>query len=214
MSAEAATKETHSEPVTPVVPIEELAFVKARLPVLQPDKGDLVASKRAGDRTTFLVRKWKLLTDELPKIRTQTMGCLEAVEGKGGAVILRVCDRQRYDALQEAIVDRQAQITAIEQAMRELDSLNAGWIDELRSNRDALAGTERKQRAMLTSWATSALQKNSNSSRTAEEILKGDEQYQNRKTKVEAQVARSKATLDDLILRLERIEEILSSCGC
>jgi chromosome segregation ATPase len=209
----ATVRETASEPAKPpLVPIMELPFTRTRLPLLQAG-GNAVDAAHSRDRTCLLVGKWQALSDTLPKIRASTMTTQEAVEVKG-AVVLRIADREKYVSLQATIKDHQEQIASIEQAIRELDALNCGWLSEIRSQRDARSSVESQQRKMLSTWATAALNKGYNSKLSVEEILSKDQQYLDRKAKVESQIARAKTTLDALIPQIEKIEAVLSGVGC
>jgi hypothetical protein len=67
---------------------------------------------------------------------------------------------------------------------------------------------------MLSSWASSAIQRGANSRKSVEEILANDELYQDKKTKAARQIETSKKALAKLEPKLERIESILSSVGC
>ncbi|MEI6103137.1 MAG: hypothetical protein WCP70_04260 [Methanothrix sp.] len=213
MSA-AKVQEVSSGP-TPgaVMPIEQLPFVAARLSLLRADPHDAHARHHAQDRTFVLVHRWKVLVDQLPMIRSSTMGCLEAVEGKNG-ITFRIANREKYDTIQTTIREHSEQITRLEIAMRELDSVGCGWLDEMRSQRDSLAGAERQARSVLSSWASAAIQKNFGKSKSAEESLAEDPIYQAKKAGAEARIAKAKAELADLVPRLERIEDILSGVGC
>jgi chromosome segregation ATPase len=209
-----AAKEDTCVPMPGAVAIGELPFVTQRLALLLADPHDANARQHAQDRTSQAVFKWKILTDQLPKIRSSTTSCLEAVEGKGGAITLRIANREQYDTTQAAITEHTDQIIALERAIRELDALHCGWLDEMRGQRDSLSAVENQQRAMLTSWATSALQKKVHARMSAEDVLAKDEIYQDKKAKVESQIARAKTALDALIPQIEKIEDILRGVGC
>jgi hypothetical protein len=199
-----AAKDASSEPMRPATDIMDLQFVRDRLPLLQADRGDRVAMKRASDRTSRAVFRWKVLSDQLPQIKSSTMSCLEAVEGRGGTILFRIADRVQYDTIQATIKEHTEQIAALELAIRELAAMCCGWIDEMRSQRDSLSAVENQQRSMLTSWATSALQKKVHARMSAEDILAKDETYQDKKIKVESQIARAKTALETLIPQIER----------
>lgn len=215
-------KEATSEPMpTPghaaseaaIVPISELPFMRVRLDLLQPQR-DAVGRQRAQDRTALLVAKWKILNETLPMIRSSTLSTLEAVEGKAGVVSLRICYREKYDAIQKSIKETTEGITELEQAARELDEMHAGFLSEMRNTRSSLLGVENQQRAMLNTWASSAIQRGANSRKSIEDILSGDQLYQGRKAKVEFQISNAKKALDTLSPEIEKIETILASVGC
>ena len=209
-----ATKEavhgSDAQPTPGPVPIMELPFVAQRLVVMAPGSSD----RHASDRSMMPVRKWKLLMEQLPLIRGQTIFCLEAAEGKNGVIGFKICDRARWDGLQQSLADHQEQISGLEVSLRELDALNCGWVDEMRSQRDSLSAVENQQRKMLSTWAQSALNKGYNSKLSVEEILSKDQQYQSKKVMVEGQIARAKTALADLVPKLEKVEDILKSVGC
>jgi len=197
------------------VTVEELPFFRARVGLLQPQT-DLISRKRAGDRTVEIVRRYAILSENLPMVKSQTMSCLEAIEGKGGAVSLRICNRGKFDAIKQSVREMEEEQSRLEQAVRALQDLigPADFLDEMLSRRDSLSSVEGQQRAMLSTWASAAIQKSSNKRKSAEEALAGDEIYQSKKTQAEGQIQRAKAALEPLIPQIERIETILSGAGC
>ena len=196
-----------------LIPVEELPFVRARLALLQP-QSDAVSRQRAQDRTVLLVAKWKILNETLPMIRSSTLSTLEAVEGKAGVVSLRICYREKYDAIQKSIKETTGGITELEQASRELDEMHAGFLSEIHNTRSSLLGVENQQRAMLNTWASSAIQRGANTRKSVEDILANDQLYQGTKSKVEFQISNAKKALDKLSPEIEKIESILASVGC
>jgi hypothetical protein len=193
-----------------------LPFVRGRIHPYQDDIPEVIASQRSHDRTAILVRKYLTLVDNLPMIKSQTLTCCEVAESKGGAVVLRIFDRPKFEAIKQSIHDQEEQITAIEAAMRELDSMHCGWIDEMLATRSSLAHVEPQQRQLLSTFATAALQRGTGLNRRQgpEACLASDQIYQKKKAQVEKQIETAKKGLDDLIPRIEKIESILSSCGC
>jgi hypothetical protein len=88
-------------------------------------------------------------------------------------------------------------------------------LDELQATRSSLAGVEGQQRQLLNTFATSALQRGgANRRQGPEAILAADQLYQQKKTQVESQIVTAKKGLDELMPKIEKIEEILSSCRC
>jgi len=184
----------------------------ARLPLLQPSLKDPISAKRATDRTVGPIRRWRVLTENLPMIRMQTMTTLEATEGKSGAVTLRVCDREKFDALQKTIKDYQEQIAVLEEGIRKLDAIGADlWIDDLQSRLSSLAATKAQQRKVLATWANAAISKPVYRGLTPEEILGKDELYLHHKQLCEAQISKAKAEYDALLPVVEKTEEVLGS---
>ena len=196
------------------VAVEELPFMRVRLPLLQPNQKDLIAVKRANDRTVALVRRYAILTENLPMVKSQTMSCFEAVEGKNGAVSLRICNRAKFDAIKQSVADMEEEQSRLEQAIRELDALRCGYLSEMQDARSSLAAIEGQQRQMLSGIAAGALQRGGNRRQDPEAVLQGDQLYQQRKTQAESQIATAKKALDVLIPKIEKIEAILSTCGC
>lgn len=214
----ASVKEATIAPVEPMlsaVAIEELPFMKARLPLLQPDLHGAVERKRAGDRTTFLAGSWKILSDDLPKIRAQTVTCLQATEGKNGAVVLKIADREKFDNLQSSIKNYEEQIGALENAIRELDTIcPVDYLDDLRATADSLRGIEPQQQQLLSTRATVALQRGARLRQSPETILEHDQLYQSQKATIERQIATSKQNLAKVMPKIEKIEAILAGVGC
>jgi len=206
----AGVKETTIITDAALTPLEELPFVRVRL---APQR-DAVGRQRAQDRTALLVAKWKILRENLPMIRASSLSCCEAVEGKAGVVTLRIFDRPKYDAIQASIKETVELITKLDQAARELDAMHAGFLSELHNTRSSLQGVENQQRAMLNTFASAAIQRGTNSRKSVEDILADDQLYQGRKTNVEFQIKTAKAGLEKILADIERIESILSTCGC
>jgi len=195
------------------VAVEELAFMRERLPLLQPGLLRPGDRKRAQDRTVHLAGRWKILSDDLPKIRAQTLTCLEASEGKGGAVVLRIADREKFDSLKESIKTYQEQIATTEDAIRALDEMHAGFLDELHDTRSSLAGAEAQQRQLLSSVATGALLRGSRLRQAPEAVLEQDQIYQAQKGRCEFQIATAKKKLAEVVSEIEKIEAILTAAG-
>ena len=195
------------------MPIETLPFVVARLPLLR-DEGrvDPVSRKRATDPTMRPVREWLILVDRLPMVRSQTMECLEATEGKGGAVSLKVCDRPKFDSIQQTISATVDRIAFLETAIKKLDEIGADlWLDDIDARLSSAKGIEAQQMDRLRAVAAGVTGKPMYRGLGPEEALKRDEQYQRQKAIAESQIASAKAE----ILRLEpvaaSIREILEA---
>lgn len=196
-------------------PIEGLPFVKLRLPFFCDGLIDVIDQKRKQDRTTQLIVKWKTLRETLPQVRAQTVSCCEAIEGKSGAVTLKVFDRAKWDQIQKAIESFTADLESAESAIRELNSFAATeYLFALYDARTALGGVEPHSRAVLTSEASAALLRGQKRGHAVEEALEKDEIYQNRKKTIEAQLATSKKSLAIVNEKIAGIEKILSGVGC
>ena len=190
--------------------IEGLPFVRARLSL--EGRGDPVSRKRATDPTAGPVREWRVLMDSLPVVRSQTMSCLEAVEGKGGVVSLKVCDRPKFDNIQQTIASTVKRIEALEAAFMKLDEIGADlWLDDLSSRISSLRAVEPHQMQRLGAAAAAAAVKPIYRGLTPEEALKRDEQYQRQKAIAESQISGAKADISRLEPVASRIREILES---
>ena len=198
-----------------IVPIAELPFMRARLPLCAPGLTGAIDRKRAGDSTVHLAGRWKILSDDLPKIRAQTVTCLQATEGKNGAVVLKIADREKFDNLQSSIKNYEEQIGALENAIRELNAIcPVDYLDELRATADSLRGTEPQQQQLLSTHATVALQRGVRLRQSPEMVLEHDQLYQSQKATIERQIATSKQNLAKVMPKIEKIEAILASVGC
>lgn len=207
-----SVKDVSISPAAPIL-LEELPFVRARLGLITP-QSDAVSRQRSQDRTVGLVRKWKVLSENLPMIRSSTLSALEVVEGKAGAVSLQIFDRPKYDAIQSSIRETSEEITKLEQAMRELDGMHAGFLSELHNTRSALSGVENQQHVMLGTWAAAAIRRGANSRNSVEDILATDQIYQSKKSKVDSQISNAKENLAKVLDQIAKIEGVLDAVGC
>lgn len=196
-----------------VVPVEQLAFYRARRAIFdEASRGNAIARKRAEDATSLLLREYMILSENHPLMRAQTVSCLEAVEGKSGAVTLKVCDRTKYDSLQESIKSTEERLATLAGAIRELDALGPDvLLEELRTTKAALESVEGQQMGVLNTWASSAIQRGANSRRSVEDILRTDQLYQEHKAKAETQIATAKKNLALVAPVLEKVEAILAA---
>ena len=193
--------------------IEGLPFMVDRLPLLRDGgRPDPVSRKRATDPTMGPVREWRVLVDSLPVVRSQTMGCLEAAEGKGGAVSLKVCDRPKFDNIQQTISSTVDRIEVLETAIKKLDEIGPGlWLDDLNARLSSAKGIEAQQMERLRVVAATATAKPVYRGLGPEEALKRDEQYQRQKAIAENQIASAKAEISKLEPVAAGIREILES---
>jgi hypothetical protein len=193
--------------------IEDLPFMVDRLPLLRDGgRADPVSRKRATDPTMGPVREWRVLMDSLPVVRSQTMSCLEAVEGKGGTVSLKVCDRPKFDNIQQTIASTVKRIEALEAAFMKLDEIGPGlWLDDLNARLSSAKGIEVQQMERLRAVAAGVTGKPIYRGLGPEEALKRDEQYQRQKAIAESQIASAKAEISRLEPVAAGIREILES---
>lgn len=195
--------------------VESLPFVTLRRPLLRDGITDAIDKKRKQDRTVQLVMKWETLRETLPRVRAQTLTCLEAVEGKGGVVTLKIFDRPKWDQVQKSIAALTADLESIEAAIRELDSFAATeYLFALHDTRTSLGGVEAHSRAVLTSEASAALLRGQRRGHAVEEALEKDEIYQSRKKRVESQVETAKKSLASVSETIAKIDKILAGVGC
>lgn len=204
-----------SPTVVEEIPITDLPFMKLRLPLLRDNLTDLTDRARARDRTVHLVAKWQILRESLPQIRSQSLSCCEAVEGKGGAVTLRIFDRPKYDNIQESIKQLGDELAACETAIRELNSFAAvDYWDAMDGTRTGLGGTERATKAGLAGHAQQAIARGLRLGKNAEQSLETDQIYQKKKALVDGHVSRAKANLAKLKEKMDRVDAILRSVDC
>ena len=190
--------------------IEGLPFVRARLSL--EGRGDPVSRKRATDPTSGPVREWRVLMDSLPMVRSQTVSCLEAVEGKGGVVSLKVCDKPKFDNIQQTIASTVKRIVILEAAITKLDEIGPDlWLDELNARLSSAKGIEVQQMERLRAVAAGVTAKPIYRGLGPEEALKRDEQYQRQKAIAESQISGAKADISRLEPVAARIREILES---
>jgi hypothetical protein len=205
---------TQGEHMPGAVAIEQLPFMRVRLPLCAPGLTGSLDRKRAGDRTVHLAGRWKILSDDLPKIRAQTVTCLQATEGKNGALVLKIADRPKFDALKKSIADYEEHIANTEDAIRELDGMHAGFLSEMQDTRSSLEAVEAQQQQLLSSHAAAALQRGARLRQSPEKVLEADQLYQDKKATIERQIATAKQNLAKLAPEIAKIESILAGVGC
>ncbi len=197
--------------------VTALAFMQARLPLIDYHGTDANARKHAEDRTVSLARKWAGAVDSLKAARAYTMSCLEATEGKGGAVVLKIADKPRFDALQQAIAGHQEQITSLEQAIVRLDDLvqangiAPGYLVELQQRISGSKSSIYRQRTAITNLSTFYTQQNPRMS--PEDVLKLPE-FVKKRGAAEAIIKQDEAYLEKMKPIADQIEAILESVGC
>jgi len=193
--------------------LEELPFVQLRRSLFESN--DLVAIKRQQDRTTKLILRVDILQETIPKIRSSTLSCCEAVEGKNGAVAIRIFDEQKWANLQESLKTFNTDLVACEAAIRELDSFAAtDYLEALLDTRSNLSGTERTLQNMLSAEAQAAIARGRQRGQFVDDALATDQIYCRKKKLAEDQTARAKKALASVNERIKRIDNILSSVGC
>lgn len=198
--------------------IMKLPFVAARIPLLNIGTStDANARKHSEDRTTSVIRKWATLRGELQAARGQTMNCLEATEGKGGAVVLKIADKPRFDRLQQTIADHQEQIASLEEAIRKLDdliqanALGSGYLQDLQHRLSSSSGSIYQQKSNITKWLTFHTQKNPRM--PPEDVLKLPE-FVAKRAEAEKIIKADEAYLAKFKPVADEIEGILASVGC
>lgn len=140
--------------------------------------------KHASDPTTAIVRKWAETVDSLKAARSATMQTLEATEGKGGAVVLKIADKPRFDALRQAISSYQERITSFEEAIRKLDEiisvngLGAGFLQDLKHRINSASSGIYQQKSNISKLT--AFYTTQNPRMPPEEVLKLPEFVQKR----------------------------------
>lgn len=197
--------------------ITALAFMQARMPLIDYRGSDANDQKHSQDRTVALVKRWKALNEELRASRRGTLECCEATPGKGSAAILSIVDKGRFDGLQEAIKAHTEQINAMETAIEALDkiitdnSLSPGFWDELK-RRMASSGssiyTQKNNISKLVSFYTQQ-----NPRMPPEDVLKIPE-FAEKRAAAERIIEQDRAYLDKMKPLVAEIEGILSSVGC
>lgn len=191
------------------VNIEDLKFFQDRLRyAVEPKNVSPHERKMAEDRTVAVVRLWESLNEELRTARGATMACLEAIEGKGEVVTLKILDRPAWDALQEVITENTSKISNLETAIIRLDELGGPWFSELLDRVNSM-GREENSRKQRIATMTAAAAK----TRDEAEAEKDDDVVRVKQLAREATDA-ANAELEKLRPLLEEIESILEGVGC
>ena len=174
-----------------------LAFMQARLPLIDYHGNDANDQKHSQDRTVALVRRWQALNEELRAARRETLTCCEVKAGKGDAGNLMIVDRPGFDRLQEAISSHQEQITSLEEAIIKLDGiiqangLAPGYFAEIQHRLSSARSSIYQQKSNISKMLSFHTQKNPRMQpeevlklpafvakrAEAEKIIKGDEAY-------------------------------------
>lgn len=205
-----------SAPPIDDAPIDELPFTLARVRLL--NQQDAVSQKRRPDRTVELIVRWQAMTESLPRIRQSLFSCLEPmITGKSDMVSMKIADgcRPRFDAIKETIALNQAEISALESAIRELNAFAAtDYLIDLHDNRSVLNGVEGQVRAALTNESMAAIQRGRRYGYSAEVALEKDVMYVKRKQLAESQTETAKKNLEAVLDKIKRIETILERVGC
>ena len=142
------------------VNIEDLKFFQDRLRyAVEPKNVSPHERKMAEDRTVAVVRLWESLNEELRTARGATMACLEAIEGKGEVVTLKILDRPAWDALQEVITENTSKISNLETAIIRLDELGGPWFSELLDRVNSMGREENSRKQRIATMTAAATQK-------------------------------------------------------
>ena len=193
--------------------IESLPFFKDRVELAGP-QGAAINRIKCNDRTVLLIRKWQSLNMELKAARSETMSCLEASEGKGGAVVLKIADRPRFDSLQATISSHNEQIAALETAIRRLDAMGELWFSDLEYECGSYGRVEVGERRRIANMGAAVLQRRANTGKPTDEILAEDPEFQRLKGVCENTISDANKRLETLRPRLEEMKAILEGVGC
>ena len=192
------------------VNIEDLKFFQDRLRyAVEPKNVSPHERKMAEDRTVAVVRLWESLNEELRTARGATMACLEAIEGKGEVVTLKILDRPAWDALQEVITENTSKISNLETAIIRLDELGGPWFSELLDRVNSMGREENSRKQRIATMTAAAVAK----IRDEAEAEKDDDVVRVKQLAREATDA-ANAELEKLRPLLEEIESILEGVGC
>ena len=192
------------------VNIEDLKFFQDRLRyAVEPKNVSPHERKMAEDRTVAVVRLWESLNEELRTARGATMACLEAIEGKGKVVTLKILDRPAWDALQEVITENTSKISNLETAIIRLDELGGPWFSELLDRVNSMGREENSRKQRIATMTAAAVAK----IRDEAEAEKDDDVVRVKQLAREATDA-ANAELEKLRPLLEEIESILEGVGC
>ena len=193
-----------------VVNIEDLKFFQDRLRyAVEPKNVSPHERKMAEDRTVAVVRLWESLNEELRTARGATMACLEAIEGKGEVVTLKILDRPAWDALQEVITENTSKISNLETAIIRLDELGGPWFSELLDRVNSMGREENSRKQRIATMTAAAIAK----TRDEAEAEKDDDVVRVKQLAREATDA-ANVELEKLRPLLEEIESILEGVGC
>lgn len=125
--------------------INDLGFVRIRLDALGKESRSSSDSRKKSDRATELVDRWRAISRQLAEARTRTLRCCEArAIDDGNSAALVIADKAAFDTCQEDIQRCTDQLTRLEGAIRELDSMGAGWYSDLEGD-----GTDSKMRERM-----------------------------------------------------------------
>jgi hypothetical protein len=192
------------------VNIEYLKFFQDRLRyAVEPKNVSPHEKKMAEDRTVAVVRLWESLNKELRTARGATIACLEAIEGKGEVVTLKILDRPAWDALQEVITGNTSKISNLETAIIRLDELGGPWFSELLDRVNSTGREENSWKQRIATMTAAAIAKTGNEA----EAEKDDEVVRVKQLAREATDA-ANVELKKLRPLLEEIESILEGVGC
>lgn len=195
-----------------------LPFVAVRLPLLATvNRNNPHEVKHSQDRTTSPVRKYFDAVTKLRVARSETMSCLEAKPGRADGVTLVICERERFDELQEKIAGLQAEIASLEDAITKLDTiitsneLGDGWLEDLRHRIESAGSNVIRQQSNISSWAGFFTTKHAGKS--PEEALQ-DPEFVERRAEAERLIELDKAYIERFKPIKKEIEQILMGVGC
>jgi len=145
--------------------IAALAFMQARLPLIDYHGNNANDQKHSQDRTVALVKRWQASNETLRAAHRETLTCCEVKAGKGDAGNLMIIDRPGFDRLQEAIAAHLEQISVMEEAIRKLDAiirdngLEPGYFADFQHRQSSAQSSIYQQKSNITKYLTFHTQK-------------------------------------------------------
>lgn len=203
MTKEISDKGISHKPLSTLDRIEDLSFVKDRQSLLSKSPTE------EEDRTVEIVRRWHNLGAQLQIARRETMTCCEARPGKGDLAVLAVVDRAKFDGYQGVIKEHEQQIAVLENAIRELDEIDAPHLIQLRHQLGGARSNRANAQKMYQNWLGDAIK-----SFPSIDAAKANEAVvQREKALAEAKAAEDKA-VKEISPKIEQITSILEAVGC
>jgi len=197
--------------------ISDLPFFVDRLPLIDYRGTNANDQKHAEDRTTRVIKKWAGAMDSLKAARSATMQTLEATEGKGGAVVLRIADKPRFEALRLEIASHEEPIGNLEAAIARLDeiiqanALGAGWLGDLQHRLSSCNSSVYQQKSNITKYLAHFTQLNP---RMPPEAVLELPEFKQKRAAAEKIIESDEAHLKKMKPVVDEIERILASVGC
>jgi hypothetical protein len=197
--------------------ITALAFMHARIPLIDYHGTDANDQKHAQDRTTLVIKRWAALVGELQATRRKTLECCEARPGKGDAAVLAIVDREKFDVLHNSIATITEQIVTFEESIRKLDeiiannNLSPGWLEELKYRLTSAGSGIYQQKTNITKLLAFHTQKNPRMS--PEDVLKIPE-FAEKRANADRLIKLDEDYLERMKPVVAEIEAVLDGAGC